>query len=194
MLDTEKAPVYGLDPPSDEQVALFDNIADITAINPKLKRLSEAEGHFELSAGWGYKSKGRNETEIVMPGSGRIERRAYSDDEMARFEAAAPKYGLTRESLVELLGKETCDVYLNGFAYWRNIPVRIWEYYIGGYQVIKKWLSYREKGVLGRSLTIKEVEYVSEIARRLAFLRVLEPRLDANYLAIKANCYKWPTG
>jgi hypothetical protein len=28
---------------------------------------------------------------------------------------------------------------------WRNIPTKVWGYHIGGYQVIKKWLSYREK-------------------------------------------------
>jgi hypothetical protein len=191
MLDTEIAAVYGLDKLS---IALFESIADIKPIHSKTGQLREAEGHFEVSARWGYKSKGRDETEIVMPGSGRIDRRPYLDDEMALIDAAAPMNGLTRDALVELLGRETCDVYLNDFAYWKNIPVRVWEYYIGGYQVIKKWLSYREKGVLGRSLTLKEVEYVSEVARRLAVLRVLEPRLDANYKAVKANCYDWSKG
>jgi hypothetical protein len=31
-----------------------------------------------------------------------------------------------------------------GLSYWRNVLARVWGYYIGGYQVIKKWLSYRE--------------------------------------------------
>ena len=29
------------------------------------------------------------------------------------------------------------------------MPANVWEYYIGGYQVIKKWLSYREQELLG---------------------------------------------
>jgi len=33
---------------------------------------------------------------------------------------------------------------INEVANWRNIPAKVWSYYIGGYQVIKKWLSYRE--------------------------------------------------
>jgi len=49
------------------------------------------------------------------------------------------------------LGSETCDVYLNATAYWKNVPKGVWEYTIAGYQVIKKWLSYRERDVLGRS-------------------------------------------
>jgi hypothetical protein len=40
---------------------------------------------------------------------------------------------------------------LNDVAYWKNISVR--EYTIGGYQVIKKWLFYREEKLLGRAMT-----------------------------------------
>jgi hypothetical protein len=31
-----------------------------------------------------------------------------------------------------LLGDHTCDVYLNDVAYWKNIPLRVWEYTRGG--------------------------------------------------------------
>jgi hypothetical protein len=37
-----------------------------------------------------------------------------------------------------LLGATTCDVFLNDRAYWRNVPINVWEYTIGGYQVMKK--------------------------------------------------------
>ena len=37
-------------------------------------------------------------------------------------------------------------------AFWRNIPATVWTYNLGGYQVLKKWLSYREHDVsLGRA-------------------------------------------
>ena len=70
------------------------------------------------------------------------------------------------------------DVYLNDGACWRNLPRAVWEYTIGGYQVIKKWLSYREKGLLGRGLTPDEVRYVTEMARRIGALVALQPALD----------------
>ena len=41
---------------------------------------------------------------------------------------------------------------------------------IGGYQVVKKWLSYREKPLLGRGLTPDEVRHVTDTCRRLAAL------------------------
>ena len=48
------------------------------------------------------------------------------------------------------------DVSLNDVAYWRCVPARVWTYTIGGYQVMKKWLSYRERPLLGRDLKVEE--------------------------------------
>lgn len=90
-----------------------------------------------------------------------------------------------------LLGKTTRDIYLNEVAYWQNIPERVWGYTIGGYQVIKKWLSYREETLLGRSLTTEEVREVSNITRRIAAILLLERQLDANYEVIKQSIYDW---
>ena len=60
------------------------------------------------------------------------------------------------------------DVYLNDRAYWKDVPLEVWEYRLGGYQVLKKWLSYRESKVLGRRLSDQEVKWFSEVARRIA--------------------------
>jgi len=86
------------------------------------------------------------------------------------------------------------DIFLNDDACWRNIPEAVWDYTIGGYQVIKKWLSYREKPLLGRSLTPEEVRYVTEIVRRLAALVALQPSLDDNYRKVIKSTYSWPKG
>lgn len=79
------------------------------------------------------------------------------------------------------------NVFLNDKAYWSNIPQKVWEYTIGGYQIIKKWLSYREKPLIGRSLTPDEVRYVTEISRRLMALISLQTSLDDNYREIVAS-------
>jgi hypothetical protein len=60
------------------------------------------------------------------------------------------------------------------------------------YQVMKPWLSYREKALLGRGLTLDEVTEVTHMARRIAALLLLQPALDANYQAVKAALYPWP--
>ncbi|MBI4569677.1 MAG: hypothetical protein HY719_14890, partial [Planctomycetes bacterium] len=89
------------------------------------------------------------------------------------------------------LGTTTYDVYLNERAFWRNVPAQVWRYTIGGYQVIKKWLSYREHDLLGRALNADEVREVANIARRLAALILLQPALDANYEACKVDGHAW---
>jgi hypothetical protein len=83
-------------------------------------------------------------------------------------------------------------VYLNEKAYWRNVPANVWEYFIGGYQVMKKWLSYRELALLGRALSADEAREVTGMARRLAAIVLLQPALDENYKRVAANAYAWP--
>ena len=83
-------------------------------------------------------------------------------------------------------------MYLNDGAYWRNVPGRVWDYTLGGYQVLKKWLSYRERSILGRGLTVDEVAHVRDTARRIAALLLLGPNLDENYAAVTADPYPWP--
>ncbi|HQU44889.1 MAG TPA: hypothetical protein PK867_18890, partial [Pirellulales bacterium] len=75
------------------------------------------------------------------------------------------------------------DVYINDRVYWANVPQDVWELTIGGYPVVKKWLSYREHKILGRPLRLEEVTYVTEVGRRLKALLLLGQDLDTNYEA-----------
>jgi len=105
----------------------------------------------------------------------------------------AGKDGVTMPGKGKLVRREdgAMDIYLNDQTYWRNVPEAVWNYTIGGYQVIKKWLSYREKPLLGRGLTPDEVRYVTETARRLAALIALQPALDDNYHDVIRSPYDW---
>ena len=47
--------------------------------------------------------------QAVMPGQGKINRRG-----------------------------DMVDVYLNDHAYWKDVPIEVWEYRLGGYQVLKR--------------------------------------------------------
>ena len=113
---------------------------------------------FALTAGWGHFGIG----DAVMPGAGRAVERDYS---AAEREAVGDS--------VEILGAGTVDVHLNGNALWRNVPAEVWDYKLGGYQVLKKWLSYRERKVLGRDLSGDEVRHFTETARRIAAIVLL---------------------
>ena len=74
---------------------------------------------------------------------------------------------------VPVLGDKTFDIYLNGKAFWRNVPAAVWGYRLGGYQVLKKWLSYRGHKILGRQLRAEEVQHFTDTARRIAALLLL---------------------
>ncbi len=113
---------------------------------------------FALTAGWGHFGAG----EAVMPGQGRIEERPFTDEEQDSLGTAAAT-----------LGPSTFDVFLNDRAYWSNVPRAVWEYKLGGYQVLKKWLSYRERKVLKRAMRREEVEHFRDTARRIAAILLL---------------------
>jgi hypothetical protein len=104
------------------------------------------------------------------------------------------KSGITMPGKGKLIQRDdgAYDIFLNAVSCWRNVPQAVWDYTIGGYQVIKKWLSYREKPLLGRGLTPDEVRYVTEMARRLATLVALQPSLDDNYRKVIKATYSWP--
>jgi Type ISP C-terminal specificity domain len=109
-----------------------------------------------------------------MPGRGRVDTRPYEPSEAAT------------QAERELLGSSTRDVWMNSASCWRNVPERVWDLKIGGYQVIKKWLSYREHSTLERALTEEEVGHVQATVRRLAAILLLGPQLDASYRACAA--------
>ena len=113
---------------------------------------------FALTAGWGHFGQG----EAVMPGQGRVVERPYTASEQAALGEAA-----------RTLGDTTFDMYLNDRAYWRNVPTAVWNYKLGGYQVLKKWLSYREHKVLDRPLLPEEVHHFTNTARRISAILMI---------------------
>lgn len=142
---------------------------------------------FAVTAGWGHAGKGG----VTMPAKGKLVVRAFTEDERRAIDAETAERGLPAAEALRLLGGRTCDVYLNDTVYWRNVPRAVWEYHIGGYQVLKKWLSYREQALLGRPLTPEEAREVTGIVRRLTAILLLQPALDENYERVKAATYTW---
>jgi hypothetical protein len=146
------------------------------------------ETELALTVGWGHEGKGG----VTMPGKGKHVERPCSKSELDAIKEGAKALGLSENEALAQLGESTCDIYLNDIAHWSNVPAKVWDYTIGGYQVIKKWLSYREKPLLGRPLTKEEVRYVQEMARRIAAILLLEPALNVNYESVKQHTFPWP--
>ena len=140
-----------------------------TPIRPELVAIAvphKTDGHnmvgddFALTAGWGHHGVG----EAVMPGQGRAVERPHTPEERAALGDTLPA-----------LGSTTFDIHLNAGAFWRNVPAAVWRYKLGGYQVLKKWLSYRERAVLTRPLRPEEVKHFTDTARRIAAILSMPP-------------------
>ena len=118
---------------------------------------------FGVTAGWGHFGVGH----VVMPGTGRARQRELTPDEHTALAHPIPT-----------LGDSTFDIWLNDRAFWRNVPAVVWNYRLGGYQVLKKWLSYRESSVLKRPLHPEEVQHFTDTARRIAAILLLTSARD----------------
>ena len=81
-----------------------------------------------------------------------------------------PRFQL--DDALPVVGDSTLDLYLNSRAFWRNAPAAVWQYRLGGYQVLKEWLSHWEWEILDRALSIEEVLEFTVIARRIVALRI----------------------
>ena len=113
---------------------------------------------FTLTAGWGHFGSGQ----AVMPGQGRAIERPHTENERSALGQS-----------IQTLGDTTFDIHLNDRAYWRNIPSAVWTYKLGGYQVLKKWLSYRDHKVLSRPLHPQEVQHLTNTTRRITAILLL---------------------
>ncbi|MDB5441182.1 MAG: adenine specific methyltransferase [Caulobacteraceae bacterium] len=132
------------------------------SIRPHLKGLAELTvtgtvkpktADLSLTARWGYAGQGG----VVMPGPGLVRNGTRGDGFL--------------------------DIHLNATTCWRDVPAEVWAYTLGGYQVLKKWLSYREAVLLHRPLTATEALDFTKHVRRIAALLALHAHLDAHYRA-----------
>ena len=152
----------GMPAPGVTQGALRPEIAAI-AVPATIDGRNMTGDDFALTAGWGHYGSG----DAVMPGQGRIVERSLTPEEHAAL-----------GDTVATLGATTFDIHLNGNAFWRNVPIAVWAYKLGGYQVLKKWLSYRERDILGRTLLPNEAQHFTDTARRMTAMVTRDPRQE----------------
>lgn len=96
---------------------------------------------------------------------------------------------LPREGLADYHGKgdhgieavrwspEEEAVWINKSQCFRPVPRDVWEFHIGGYLVLDKYLKSRK----GRKLSLDEITHVSAVADSLAFTITRMARIDAAY-------------
>ncbi len=68
-------------------------------------------------------------------------------------------------------------VYVNPTRYFEPVPLELWEYQIGGYQVLAKWLKDRRE----RRLTLEEIKTYCRVVTAIQRTIVLQEEIDALY-------------
>jgi hypothetical protein len=126
---------------------------DLKGLGELALKPGEKTPDLELKARWGY--AGQNG--VTMPGPGKT------------------SAGTQGEGFI--------DIHLNTTTRWKDVPVAVWNYTLGGYQVLKKWLSYREVELLGRPLTSDEAHQFTHHVRRIAAILAMHGELNAHYQA-----------
>lgn len=170
-----------LDPDQDIEGVTTGSIASGLRSLGALTRVSRQRGPVDLSVtiNWGY--PGRDG--VIMPGGGRVqELQAWPN--AAEMETTLREIAARTDSPLAALGLPI-SVFLNDDTFWAAVPRAVWEYRIGGYQVVKKWLSYRQHELLGRPLTVEESRHVTNMVRRLAVIVLMTEELNGNYRACR---------
>jgi len=74
-------------------------------------------------------------------------------------------------------------VWVNTTQYFNGITPEVWNYHIGGYQILDKWLKDRK----GRVLSAEDVKHYCRVATALARTIEVEVKIDELYLGAEKN-------
>ncbi len=76
-------------------------------------------------------------------------------------------------------------IYINKDQYFEGIPLQVWKFMIGGYQVCKKWLKDRK----GRPLSNAEILHYLKVVTAISKTIEIQSEIDEIYL-IEQNSVK----
>ena len=98
---------------------------------------------------------------------------AELDSTFSRFEMHGTN-GTNGTNRVEKIKFSANNVYINKEQYFSNISQEIWNYRIGGYQVMDKWLKDRR----GRALSLEDIQHYIRVARALELTGQYRQKID----------------
>ena len=79
--------------------------------------------------------------------------------------------------------QNTHRIYINSSQYFENILPDLWNYYIGGYQVLNKWLKDRK----GRYLSSEEIRHYCRVVTALSQTIEIQKQIDHLYPQVEAS-------
>ncbi len=110
-------------------------------------------------------------------------RSAELDPPLARFEGEGDSRVARTKSQGFLYKPKEEHVHINENQYFAPVPVELWEYQIGGYQVLEKWLKDRRE----RTLTLEEVKTYCRIVTAIRKTIEVQEEIDALYSLVESR-------
>ena len=93
------------------------------------------------------------------------------------FPASIVNFPVAQPNLtVEAVKYDNGTLWINATTYFANVPRAVWEYEIGGYQALDKWLKERKKR--GYTLTMADARHVMAVCDALAATMRLQAEID----------------
>ncbi|MCK4450489.1 MAG: DNA methyltransferase, partial [Anaerolineae bacterium] len=108
------------------------------------------------------------------------------DPPVARFQGKGDNRVARTKSKGFLYEPKEERVYINKTQYFEPVPLKLWEYQIGGYQVLAKWLKDRRD----RVLSLEEIKTYCCVVTAIQRTIALQEEIDALYPKAEAQIVK----
>ncbi len=105
------------------------------------------------------------------------------DPPLARFEGEGDNRVAKKGRKGFRYDAQTERVYINATQYFAPVPLEVWEYTIGGYQVCEKWLKDRRE----RQLSLDEIRTYCRVVTALARTIALQEEIDEVYSRVEES-------
>ena len=96
--------------------------------------------------------------------------------ELEKTEVGFPKGGSNKVEKVTYDEKNQ-RVFINKDQHFEGVPKEVWEYRIGAYQVMEKYLKDRK----GRKLSLDEINHYMKVAKAIQLTIELQEKIDEVY-------------
>lgn len=106
------------------------------------------------------------------------------NDPIAKFQGSGSNVIAKSKKVGRDYRPEEERVYINEDGqYFEGIPEEVWEYQVGGYQVLDKWLYDRRE----RKLSNEEIQHYCKVATALAHTIELQKEIDELYAGVEED-------
>ena len=124
-------------------------------------------------------------TRIVRIGEKLVNLHLLKSPELKKPVAKFPITGDSRVAKREY-NKQEKRIYINNKQCFENVELEVWNYYIGGYQVLDKWL----KDKIGKSLSNEDINHYLKVITAIKHTINLQKEIDKIYPEVEKNLIK----